>query len=61
MTTGVESYELPDGSVLGLATSIMADRTGHPYESAVVPDSVISSSEALGAAAAWLQSSACPS
>ena len=55
-TTGVSTYTLSDGAKVGLATSVMADRTGHTYGRQVVPDETISdSAAALQRAIEWLQ------
>ena len=55
-TTGVSTYSLSDGAKVGLATSVMADRTGHTYGRQVVPDETIADSAAtLQLAIEWLQ------
>jgi hypothetical protein len=63
-TTGVQSFNLPDGSVLALARAVMADRTGRTYGGKIEPDEevqnsgvAVGSSEdaTMGAASAWLR------
>ncbi len=38
LTTGNGSFEMPDGSQLFLASTIMADRNDKPYTSSILPD-----------------------
>lgn len=39
--TGVAMHELKDGSILGIAESIAADRTAHAYVSIIKPDEAV--------------------
>jgi C-terminal processing protease CtpA/Prc len=64
LTTNNDSFPLEDGSILVLATSVMADRTGQTYGGSIQPETVVASelSEApidekavIEAASQWLQ------
>jgi carboxyl-terminal processing protease len=39
--TGVATHDLADGSILGIAESIPADRTGREYHQAITPDELV--------------------
>ena len=57
-TSGNEGVELSDGSMLLLASALMADRTGRVYEGPVDPDQPtagISDEDAIRPALAWLR------
>ncbi len=57
-TSGNEGVKLSDGSMLLLASALMADRTGTLYEGAIEPDQAIGSSDeaVMRPALAWLRS-----
>lgn len=52
--TANESFQLSDGALLVLTTSLTADRTGYIYEHAIAPD--VKSDDPLVEATLWLQS-----
>jgi hypothetical protein len=57
LSTGVAGLTMRDGAVLWLARSLMADRTGHQYGGAVLPDENIGDqSQLIARAVQWLQS-----
>ncbi|MFL5739914.1 MAG: S41 family peptidase [Flavisolibacter sp.] len=46
LTTGNGSFDLPDGSQIFLASTIMADRKDRQYSESIIPDVVIETKEA---------------
>lgn len=62
LTTGNGGFDLPHGARLMLASTVMADRTGHQYKGSVQPDEVIAVDKkdkvdkALQASVNWIKS-----
>jgi len=61
-TSGNEGVKLSDGSMLLLATALMADRAGTVYEGPITPDEPAGTSDdaIMPPALAWLRSTALP-
>ena len=59
VATGIHEVRLPSGAALGLAGSVMADRRGQVYQSAVEPDEKVRSTTngdaTIERASAWLR------
>lgn len=59
LSTGNASYSLPLGAMLFLTTVVDADRTGHTYGGALIPDVPVNPDSALDSARHWLAGGAC--
>lgn len=57
LSTGNQTFPLPDGGNLLLTTSVFLDRSGEAYPQGITPENVVSSDQdAISAAEAWLRS-----
>lgn len=54
LPTGVEGFDLSDGSILHLTTAVGVDPTGVEHHDSIPPDVELSGPDALDAAHAWL-------
>jgi peptidase S41-like protein len=60
LSSGNQFFPLPDGSEIGLMTTIDRDRDGHRYGGVVEPDEPVDDATAEASAAAWLRGTCQP-